>query len=192
MATLIVTVVLAFVGYLATYLNSLRLSQRQARLERVNKQLSEFYGPLFALVEVNTRIYRAYYEKHVRSDGRHFTLHDTPPTEEELAEWRTWTTTVFIPSIRAMREVVVTKADLLIEEEVPQVLLDLCAHASGYEITAARWERGDRTEYLAVIRYPGDELREYVRDRFTWLKSEQARLLGHSATGRRRGVIGRR
>ncbi len=137
-------------------------------------------------MEANTRIYRNYYEKYVRSDGRHFTLHDTPPTEEELAEWRMWATTVFIPNLRAMREVVVTKADLLMEEEVPQVLLDLCAHASGYEVTAARWEQGDHEEYLAVIRYPGDELRRYVRDRFTRLKGEQARLLGRSATGRLR------
>jgi hypothetical protein len=85
---------------------------------------------------------------------------------------------VFIPDIRAMRDVVVTKADLLIEEEMPPVLLELCAHVSGHEITAARWAEGDHGEYLSVIRFPGRELREYTRDRFTRLKSEQARLLG--------------
>lgn len=37
------TVGLAFVGYMATYLNGLRLGQRQARLVRINQQLSEFY-----------------------------------------------------------------------------------------------------------------------------------------------------
>ncbi|MFK0045124.1 hypothetical protein ACIQU4_13595 [Streptomyces sp. NPDC090741] len=47
------TVGLAFLGYLATYANGLRLAQRQARLARVNQQLSEFYGPLFALMETN-------------------------------------------------------------------------------------------------------------------------------------------
>ncbi|GAA3655006.1 hypothetical protein L7D48_04320 [Streptomyces sp. S1A] len=190
MATLIVTVALAFLGYLATYLNGLRLAQRQARLARVNQQLSDFYGPLFALMEANGRIYDAYAEKYARPDGRDFFHHDEPPTEEELAAWRLWATTVFLPNVRAMREVVVTKADLLIEEEVPQVLLDLCAHVSGYEITAARWEQGDHTEHLSVIRFPGRELREYVRDRFTRLKHEQAKLLGRSATGRRRWVVG--
>ncbi|MFG2341679.1 hypothetical protein [Streptomyces yangpuensis] len=88
-----------------------------------------------------------------------------------------------------MRDVIVTKADLLIEEEVPPVLLQLCAHVAGYEITAARWAQGDHTEHLSLIPFPGRELKQYTRDRFTRLKSEQALLLGHSArTRRRRGA----
>ncbi|MFE3629932.1 hypothetical protein [Streptomyces goshikiensis] len=185
MATVIVTVGLAFIGYLATYLNGLRLAQRQAGLTRVNQQLSEFYGPLFALMEANSRTYDTFAEKYARPDGRDPFNHDTPPTEQELEQWRTWATTVFIPNIRAMRDVVVTKADLLIEEEMPQALLQLCAHVSGYEITAARWARGNYEEHLSLISFPGRELREYIRDRFARLKSEQARLLGHSRAGNR-------
>jgi len=79
----------------------------------------------------------------------------------------------------ADRDVVVTKADLLIEEEMPQALPQLCAHVSSYEITAARWARGNYAEHLSVIPFPGRALREYIRDRFTQLKREQARLLGH-------------
>ncbi|MFJ3235959.1 hypothetical protein [Streptomyces sp. NPDC086787] len=180
MATVIVTVGLAFIGYLTTYLNGLRLAQRQARLTRVNQQLSNFYGPLFALMEVNSRTYDTWSAKYARPDGRDPFRHDIPPTEQELEEWRTWATTVFIPNIQAMRDVVVTKADLLMEEEMPQALLQLCAHVSGYEITAARWARGNYEEHLSVIAFPGRALREYIRDRFTQLKREQARLLGHS------------
>ncbi|MFG3024709.1 hypothetical protein ACGFZQ_40400 [Streptomyces sp. NPDC048254] len=194
MATVIVTVGLAFIGYLVTYLNGLRLAQRQARLTRVNQQLSDFYGPLFALMEANSRTYDTWSVKYARPDGRDPFRHDTPPTEQELAEWRTWATTVFIPNIQAMRDVVVTKADLLIEEEMPQALLQLCGHVSGYEITAARWARGNYEEHLSVMFFPGRALREYIRDRFTQLKREQARLLGHSrpASGNRRtSLIGR-
>ncbi|MGW3123595.1 hypothetical protein ACWDBW_41915 [Streptomyces sp. NPDC001107] len=43
MSATAVTIAVAFVGYLATYLNNLPLSQRQERLSRVNRQLSEFY-----------------------------------------------------------------------------------------------------------------------------------------------------
>ncbi|MCJ1681515.1 hypothetical protein MTF65_30000 [Streptomyces sp. APSN-46.1] len=178
MATVIVTVVLAFLGYLTTYLNGLRLAQRQARLARVNQQLSDFYGPLFALMESNSRTYDTFSATYARPDGRDPFQHEIPPSEEELAQWRTWATTVFIPTIRAMRDVVVGKADLLIEEEMPQVLLQLCAHVSGYEITAARWAAGDYEEHLSLIPFPGRELREYTRDRFARLKAEQSRLLG--------------
>lgn len=88
MATVILTVGLAFIGYLATYFNGLRLAQRQARLTRVNLQLSDFYGPLFALMEANSRTYDTFYEKYARPDGRDPFDHDIPPTEHELAEWR--------------------------------------------------------------------------------------------------------
>ncbi|MGW2617777.1 hypothetical protein [Streptomyces sp. NPDC001500] len=187
MATVILTVGLAFIGYLATYLNGLRLTQRQARLARVNVQLSDFYGPLFALMEANSRVYDTFSEMYARPDGRDPFHHDLPPTEQELARWRTWATTVFIPNIQAMRDVVVTKADLLIEEEMPSVLLQLCAHVAGYEITAAQWAEGNYEEHLSLIPFPGRELREYTRDRFSHLKSEQAKLLG-----RRRGRSTRR
>ncbi|MFE6777237.1 hypothetical protein [Streptomyces sp. NPDC057702] len=181
MATAIVTVVVAFIGYLATYLNGLRLTQRQARLTRVNEQLSNFYGPLFALMEANGRVYDTFAERFARADGRDPFNHDVPPTAQELAQWRTWASTVFVPNIQAMRDVVVSQADLLIEEEMPEALLQLCAHVSGYEITVARWAQGDYTEHLSLIPFPGRELRRYVRDRFARLKSEQARLLGRAS-----------
>ncbi|MFJ3723891.1 hypothetical protein ACIPYQ_15125 [Streptomyces sp. NPDC090045] len=178
MGTVITTVSLAFVGYLATYFNGLRLAQRQARLARVSQQLSDFYGPLFALMEANSRAYEAFCERYARPDGVHPFDHDVPPTEEELAEWRIWATTVFLPNIQKMRDVVVTKADLLIEEEVPPVLLVLCAHVAGYEITAARWASGEFGEYKSVIQFPGPELKEYATTRFARLKKQQAALLG--------------
>ncbi|WP_343236359.1 hypothetical protein [Streptomyces sp. CS090A] len=53
-----------------------------------------------------------------------------------------------------MRDVVVTKADLLIEQEMPPALLQLCAHVSGYEIIAARWAQGRYEEHLSVIPFP--------------------------------------
>jgi hypothetical protein len=191
MTTIIVTVALAFAGYLATYFNSLRLAEREAKLTRVNQQLSDFYGPLFALMESNGRTYDTFSETYARPDGRDPFLHDTPPTEHELAEWRIWATTVFIPNVQAMREVIVAKADLLIEEQMPEVLLQLCAHVSSYEVTAARWAEGDYKEHLSLIHFPGRELREYISGRFALLKREQARLLGHNNSYRRLAHRGR-
>ncbi|MGW3174022.1 hypothetical protein [Streptomyces sp. NPDC001153] len=181
MSATVVTIALAFVGYLATYLNNLRLSQRQERLSRVNRQLSEFYGPMLALTETGTQIFNAFMERAAtRPDGRSpFAAGGEPPTSEELTEWRLWVSTVFLPSIQAMRDIVVTKADLLAERQVPPVLLELSAHVSGYEITAAKWANGDYTQHLSVTPFPGEELTRYVRTSFTRLKEEQASLLGH-------------
>ncbi|PRX98103.1 hypothetical protein [Allonocardiopsis opalescens] len=178
MSALIVTIGLAFAGYVATYINGLRLAQRQERLARVNRQLSDLYGPLFALSESSRRTFDAFKERHARPGGVSPFAHETPPTEEELAEWRLWVTTVFLPNNRAMRDLVVRHADLLTEAEMPPLLLQLCAHVSGYEVTAARWAQGDYAEHLSVVWFPTDELGPYAREEFSKLKREQERLLG--------------
>lgn len=58
--TISVTVLLAFTGYFASYLYNLRLAQRNDRLERVDKQLSDLYGPLLALVMSGTASWDAF------------------------------------------------------------------------------------------------------------------------------------
>jgi hypothetical protein len=183
MIAVVVTIGLAFAGYVVTYLNGLRLSQRTERLARVNRQLSDFYGPLFALTEANSRTYRAFYERHARPGGRSPFDDETPPTAEELTEWRLWVGTVFLPNIQAMRDLVIQRADLLDEPEMPPLLLHLCAHVSGYEVTAARWEQGEYEEHLSVLPFPSEELVTYAREGFAALKKEQARLLGRPRRG---------
>ncbi|MFD7550696.1 hypothetical protein ACFV0R_18100 [Streptomyces sp. NPDC059578] len=178
MIAVVVTIALAFAGYAVTYLNGLRLSQRQERLARVNRQLSDFYGPLFALTEANRRIFAAFWERHARPGGRSPFDDETPPTTEELTEWRLWITTVFLPNIQVMRDLVIRQADLLSEPEMPPLLLELCAHVSGYEVTAARWEQGHYEEHLSVVPFPSEDLGTYAREGFSALKKEQARLLG--------------
>lgn len=183
MSAAIVTVVLAFAGYAVTYLNSLRLAQRQERLERVNRQLGELYGPLLALTETDSRMWHAFAERHPRPDGRSPLQHgdgpgETPPTEAELAEWRRWITAVLLPNQRAMRDILVTKADLLAEPQMPQVLLEVYAHASLHEIEAAGWEEGEYAHVPPPRPFPMAELRRYVRGSFDRLKREQAELLG--------------
>lgn len=178
MIAAVVTIGLAFIGYIVTYFNGLRLAQRQERLSRVNRQLSDFYGPLFALATANERIFSAFVEKNARPGGRSIFQDSTPPTEEELSEWRFWVTNVFLPNIQAMRDLVIRHTDLLSEPQMPSMLLDLCAHVSGYEITTGRWAEGNYDEHLSVVSFPADELSTYARQGFGRLKAEQARLLG--------------
>jgi hypothetical protein len=48
-AVALIGVCIAVIGYFVKYRFDLRLAQRNDRLERINRQLSEFYGPLLAL-----------------------------------------------------------------------------------------------------------------------------------------------
>lgn len=174
--TTAVTIALAFIGYLATYLNNLRLAQRKERLERVNRQLGELYGPLFALTQASNRAWTAFRSKY--RPGQAFFDGVTTPSEDELKAWRLWMTTIFMPANSRMYELVLSKSDLMIESRMPTCLLDLCAHVASYQTVMARWEQNDYTEHVALLEYPTESLTEYVSHAFEQLKGEQQRLLG--------------
>jgi hypothetical protein len=76
-----------------------------------------------------------------------------------------------------MYELVLAKADLLIESTMPKCLLELCAHIAAYQAVMKRWERNDFSEYTPLIAFPS-EVEEYARESFQALKAEQAKLMG--------------
>lgn len=174
--TTTVTVLLAFLGYLITYLNNLRLSQRAARLERVNRQLGELYGPLFALTHASNIAWLAFRSQY--RPGRDYFGEGEPPTDEELKAWRLWMSTVFMPNNLRMYEAIQTKSDLLIESEMPDCLLALCAHVTAYQAVMKKWENDDFSEHTALVEYPTRSLLEYTRNSFQKLKVEQEKLIG--------------
>ena len=176
MVSLIITVALAFIGYLVTYLNNIRLSQRAERLARVNRQLGDLYGPLFALSQASNRAWLAF--RTVYRPDIAFFGEGAPPTKEELKAWRLWMKTVFMPNNSKMYELVLSKSDLLIESEMPACLLDLCAHVTAYETVLKRWEDNDFSEHTSLIDYPTEEIITYTQRSFEMLKAEQAKLIG--------------
>jgi hypothetical protein len=166
-------------GALLSYVNARRLSRTEAQLARVNAQLSELYGPMHATLEAT----RIAYEKFVRSsrNSPNFFNPKLPkPTDEELELWRAWVTTVLQPGNRRTYELIVNKAHLLIDDEMPECLLTFCAHVAGFDVTIRRWEAGDYSRHLSVVSHPRDALNSYARDSFRQLKLTQAQLLAQS------------
>ena len=176
-APIAVSILLAVAGYLATYLYNLKLSQRKDRLDRVNQQLSDFYGPLFALASSGNSAWRAFRGRY-RPESRSFWGDEPPPTPEEEAAWRLWMTEVFMPLNLRVVDLITRHADLLDESQMPQVLLDACAHVAAYQAILKRWELGDFSEHVSVINYPGLELQRFAAAGFAKLKTEQIELLG--------------
>jgi hypothetical protein len=179
MPAAMLAIVLAFVGLAGTYVTNLYLTRRQERLTRTNRQLSEFYGPLLAYLSANSRTFSAW-QTHIRPDGVSIFAAEAgrPPTDDELRQWRLWFTAVFLPTVQTARQIVVDKADLLVESAMPPVLLHLCAHAAACEILVARWNDGDHSDHLAIVQYPGAELLAYAETSFQRLKQQQSKLLG--------------
>ena len=167
--------VVAIVGFFATYRNNLRLTARNDRLTRLNRQLQELYGPLLVLVHAGDRSWDVFRGQYRPTGG--FWGSEPPPSEDEARAWRLWISTVFMPLNRQMRDVIVTHADLLEEDDIDPCLLDLCAHVAAYEAILKRWESDDYAEHAAPLAFPRDELSAYASKSFRRLKSQQKALL---------------
>jgi len=177
--TLGIPATIAIVGFLATYWSNLTLARRKDRLERVNEQLKELYGPLLALISAADSAWTVF-RKDYRPDGPFWDL-NPEPTDAEGDAWRLWISTVFMPLNRQMRDLIVTKAHLLDEPTMPRCLLDLCAHVSAYEPILVRWQRNDFLSHKPALKFPKVEALRYARSSFTKLKTRQQDLLPHRA-----------
>jgi hypothetical protein len=167
----------AALGAFLTYLYALRMRRSQARLDRLNAQLSDLYGPLYATMESSRIAHRAFVD--VLRPGRTslFDPEDPLRTDEELWLWREWVLHVLHPRAPHAHELITERAHLLIEDTIPDFMLEFCAHKAGYDALIRRWECQDYSANLSVVRHPGAVLYDYLRDSFIALKRDQAREL---------------
>jgi hypothetical protein len=174
--SLIVTVIVALLGYLITYWNNLLIARRKEQLELVDRRISELYGPLYVATQAGWKAYKALL---LKLNKREVFDKDSPATEKELEEWRIWLKEVFMPNNELMERLIIEKAYLIQEEKMPECMLDLITHVSGYKALLAKWEKGDFSENLSVLGFP-QELREYAAQSYQQLKAKQLRLIGDS------------
>lgn len=175
---LVVTIVLAFAGYFFTWWHNRATAKRKDRLERVNRQLKELFGPFSALLYASNKAWHSF--RGMYRPGGGFWGVDPPPTPEEAAAWRLWMREVFHPLNVRMETLVLENADLL-DEDFPRCFLDLCAHVATYRTVLKRWDEGDYSEHTSVNNFPAMELRAFIDPRCRALREEQRKLLGAHA-----------
>ncbi|MBK6263955.1 hypothetical protein JKA74_02810 [Marivirga sp. S37H4] len=174
--TSIITVSLAISGYLAKYFNDIRLAKRKDKLDRINRQLKEFYGPLFSLTASSNASWIEFRKKN-RTHVKGYFDQSEPPTKKELELWRTWICTVFQPINNEIYHLILKNGDLIIENNFPKPLSDLCAHFESYKPIISQWSRNDFSEHLSLLNYPTSIL-EYAEKSYNKLKQEQNKLIG--------------
>jgi hypothetical protein len=165
-------------GFLAKAVYDLWAARRKDRLERVNQQLRLLYGPLYALNQAGNHAWVAFRIR-VRP-GVSFFRGSPPPTDEDLRAWRTWMNTVFRPNHEEMLSIITKNSDLLIESDLPNALQLFCAHVASYKAVFAEWDKGNFSYHTAVLKYPTQELAQYLEQSYQRLKEGQAQLLGSS------------
>jgi hypothetical protein len=99
-----------------------------------------------------------------------------------MKEWVLWMTTIFMPLNDVREKIIIEKAYLIVEEQMPHCLLDFVTHVVGYKAVLAKWAKEDYSERRSTIGWP-PEFDVYVERSYAALKAKQTRLL-HSATWR--------
>jgi hypothetical protein len=169
------TILLALLGYLATAWSARMLARRKDKLEQVNRRLNEFYGPLYVASQAGNIAYRSLLKKQGKTQS-------FPILDGEMKEWMLWMTTIFMPLNDVREKIIIEKASLIIEEQMPKCLLDFVTHVVGYKAVVAKWAEGDFSERRSTIGWP-PEFDIYVERSYAALKAQQTRLL-HGSTWR--------
>jgi hypothetical protein len=171
----ILTIIVAFTGYAITFASAHILARRRDKLDLVNKRLNEFYGPLYVASEAGNIAYRSLLSRLGKAQSY-------PILDSELPQWELWMRTIFIPLNEVREKIIIEKAYLIVEEKMPQCLLDFVTHVVGYKAVISKWNHHDYSERRSTIGWP-PEFDVYVRNSYAALKAEQTRLV-HSATSR--------
>ena len=169
------TIIVAFTGYAITFLSAHMLARRRDKLKLVNKRLNEFYGPLYVASQAGNIAYRSLLNK----QGK---MQSEPISDEDLKDWVLWMRTIFVPLNDVREKIIIEKAHLIVEEHMPECLLDFVTHVVGYKAVICKWDDGDFSERRSTIGWP-PEFDIYVRNSYAALKAEQMRLM-HSLSYR--------
>jgi hypothetical protein len=167
-------------GYLT--IRAKREDDRRAdRLNRINRQLSDFYGKLSIVYEAGTRDWCSFIFQHgndskmlgrdfvrffpfeVKEDEPITAFNPPPPTAEQLRIYRRWLKILFIKTNERMVEVINANADLVIGGVMPPVLVLFAAHVASVRLMQftldeeeAKVEQGGESQIL-------DDWTEYVK-----------------------------
>jgi hypothetical protein len=169
----VLTIILAFAGYLVTFLSTRMMARRADRLKLVNKRLNQFYGPLYVASQAGNIAYRSLLKKQGKTQS-------FPILDDEMKEWVLWMTAIFMPLNDIREKIIIEKAHLIVEEQMPHCLLEFVTHVVGYKAVLAKWADGDYSERRSTIGWP-PEFDRYVERSYAALKAEQMRLLHNFA-----------
>jgi hypothetical protein len=110
---------------------------------------------------------------------------DRTLTDDQQEQWMRWLQHALMPANTRMRDLILNRADLVIEDSMPEPLRAFCAHVAAYEVALSLPHRGAGERRQVLVGHPGAPYIDYVRRSFEELKREH-----HQLTATRRRVTG--
>src|SRR5215210_5339283 len=118
------------------------------QLDRLNRQLSQLYGPLYALYEEGERNWMLFVARFSHDDRpwskRTFLPSGSdkfsPPEADRMVEYRRRMEQLFMPTNIQMEKLIVQNADLVIGTRMPDEFSDFLAHVAAAKLLVHRWK----------------------------------------------------
>ncbi|MCB1312048.1 MAG: hypothetical protein KDK29_09245 [Sedimentitalea sp.] len=169
-------VLLAGIGWLANQFFKRRQERRVWRLDRLDAQIRNFHGPLFAEVTASDAIWQAFRDGLALGPGAAPDAARAPELSEAQQEsWRRCVREVFMPINLRIEKILLEETDLLDGAAYPQSFRDFLAHLAGYKLLLVQWEAGDLSRHVPATPWP-ERLLADVTEGLARAQEEQQRL----------------
>lgn len=170
---------IAVLGWVATYFHKWHFDKKANKLDRVNKQLRELYGPLYAMLMAGNATWEAFWKNHRPSHGKNsYFGNGVNVTDEEKEVWRNWMENVFEPFNAETEKLILKNIDLLESDHIPSSFVDALAHIAAYKAVLSNWQRSDFSNHVSVNKWPSQELLATVKPEYEKLRALQRKLMG--------------
>lgn len=153
--------------------------RRTQDLERLGKQLEEFYGPVLSLTTSTWRIFKLFAETHTDCQYPTQMIQIIAKVQNDdyvRAEYVRWMRQALLPLHRRTATLLDSKAHLFEEDSMNYEFMEYAAMVRSYEVIEHKWSQGDFTTLFSPLRYPPGIL-NHVDETFKKLRARQARLL---------------
>jgi hypothetical protein len=183
-----------------------RDDKHAAQLDRLNRQLSQLYGPLYALYEEGERnwmLFVACFSHDSRPWAERAFLPSggsdkfPPPNTDTMVEYRRRMEKLFMPTNIKMEALIIEHADLIVGTRMPDEYSDFLAHVAAAKLLMHRWNKDPTFDSNLWknhrVEYPHPPaLKHRIRGSFEVLKATQQALLTGSLESVDEAKLGRR
>ncbi|WOE77483.1 hypothetical protein RZO07_19425 [Pseudomonas protegens] len=169
----------AVAGWFFIYWHKWYADRKASRLDRINKQLRELYGPLYAQLKASDSVWEAFTGRHWPGHRRDsYFSEGAEVTDQEKAVWRNWMSNVFEPYNATTEKLILQNIDLIDQDQIPAAFISALAHVAAYKAVLASWKDSDFSYHTSVNNWPNIELLSFVEPEYKRLKKLQGELIG--------------
>lgn len=160
----------------------LKRRRHEARLQHVERQLEQLYGPLLFLVKEGRSAWENFRDtlgrEHVFRKFEEFNEKELPLNEEELGLWLFWVDHEFMPRNEEIQRLLSSKTHLIAGRRMPESFMKFIEHHNSWRVTHQRWkEDGAPYSWHSKVNWPS-EFEADVSDTYKRLKDSQIKLAG--------------